>query len=77
MTVNLDKETVERIKAFKAIMDKGRFANGKQVTDTYNLVFGTRLPSTNCASCIRKRIDTMYNQVRKLEQQHAEKQQED
>jgi len=76
MTVNLDKETVERIKAFKEIMDRGRFANGKQVTDTYNLVFGTRLPSTNCASCIRKRIDTMYNQVKKLEQ-HAEKQQED
>lgn len=77
MTVNLDKETVERIKAFKEIMDRGRFANGKQVTDTYNLVFGTRLASTNCAGCIRKRIGTMYEQVKKLEQQHAEKQQED
>lgn len=76
MTVNLDKETVERIRAFKEIMDRGRFANGAQVTEVYNRVFGTRLASTNCASCIRKRIDTMYNQVRKLEQ-HGEKQQED
>lgn len=76
MTVNLDKETVERIKAFKEIMDRGRFANGAQVTEVYNRVFGTRLASTNCASCIRKRIDTMYNQVKKLEQ-NAEKQQED
>lgn len=68
MTVNLDKEDVDMIKGFKSIMDKGRFANGAQVTEVYNRVFGTRLASTNCASCIRKRIDTMYNQVRKLEQ---------
>lgn len=77
MTVNLSKEDVDMIRGFKAIMDKGRFANGAQVTEVYNRVFGTRLASTNCASCIRKRIDTMYNQVKKLEQQHAEKQQED
>lgn len=76
MTVNLSKEDVDMIRGFKAIMDKGRFANGAQVTEVYNRVFGTRLASTNCASCIRKRIDTMYNQVKKLEQ-NAEKQQED
>lgn len=76
MTVNLSKEDVDMIKGFKAIMDKGRFANGAQVTEVYNRVFGTRLASTNCASCIRKRIDTMFNQVRKLEQ-HAQEQQED
>ena len=76
MTVNFSKEDVDMIRGFKAIMDKGRFANGAQVTEVYNRVFGTRLASTNCASCIRKRIDTMYNQVKKLEQ-HAEKQQED
>lgn len=76
MTVNLSKEDVDMIRGFKAIMDKGRFANGAQVTEVYNRVFGTRLASTNCASCIRKRIDTMFNQVKKLEQ-HAQEQQED
>ena len=69
MTVNLSKEDVDMIKGFKDILTRGRFANGAQVTEVYNRVFGTRLASTNCASCIRKRIDTMYNQVRKLEQQ--------
>lgn len=64
--ITLTKEDVEKIKGFQDILNRGKFASGRQVTEVYNRVFGTRLAVTNCSSCIRHRIGRLYNEVRKI-----------
>ena len=62
----MTKEDVERIEGFQDILNRGKFASGKQVTEVYNRVFGTRLAVTNCSSCIRHRIGRLYSEVKKI-----------
>lgn len=63
MEKEISSEDREMIVQLKGILDRGRFANGRQVTELYNRVFGTRLPSTNCSSCIRKRISMLWKKI--------------
>ena len=53
------------ITKFKEILDRGHYANGKQVTDCYNRVFSKKIASTNCSTCIKKRIGALYKQLEK------------
>lgn len=64
--MTLTKEDVEMINGFQDILNRGKYASGKQVTEVYNRVFGTRLAVTNCSSCIRHRIGRLYSEVKKI-----------
>ena len=64
--MTLTKEDVEMIEGFQDILNRGKFASGKQVTEVYNRVFGTRLAVTNCSSCIRHRKGRLYSEVKKI-----------
>jgi hypothetical protein len=64
--MTLTKEDVEMINGFQDILNRGKFASGRQVTEVYNRVFGTRLAVTNCSSCIRHRIGRLYSEVKKI-----------
>lgn len=63
----ISEEDKTLIRNFKAILDRGHYANGRQVTEVYNRVFNKNLASTNCSTCIKKRISQMYNQLQKEE----------
>lgn len=64
--IEISSEDIEKIRRFKAIMDKGFYASGQEVTDLHNKVLGTRLASTNCGSCIRQRISALVDALNKF-----------
>ena len=70
--MTLTKEDVEMINGFQDILNRGKFASGKQVTEVYNRVFGTKLAPTNCSSCIRHRIGNLYSEVKKIKDKTSE-----
>lgn len=70
--MTLTKEDVEMINGFQDILNRGKFASGKQVTEVYNRVFGTKLAATNCSSCIRHRIGKLYSEVKKIKDKTSE-----
>lgn len=59
----MNEELINKVTELKDKMDKGQRVSGREVTDAYNQVFNTHLPSTNCSSCIRRRISQMYNEM--------------
>ena len=59
----------EKIRKFEEIKNKGMYASGVEVTEVYNRVLNKRLPSTNCGSCIRQRVQEMVNALNKEEEQ--------
>lgn len=70
--MTLTQEDVEMVKGFQDILNRGKFASGKQVTDVYNRVFGTKLAPTNCSSCIRHRIGKLYSEIKKIKDKTSE-----
>lgn len=59
----------EKIRKFESIRQRGMYASGQEVTELYNRVLNKRLPSTNCGSCIRQRIQEMVTALNKEEEQ--------
>jgi ArsR family metal-binding transcriptional regulator len=59
----------EKIRKFESIRQRGMYASGQEVTEVYNRVLNKRLPSTNCGSCIRQRIQEMVTALNKEEEQ--------
>lgn len=59
----------EKIRKFEEIKNRGMYASGVEVTEVYNRVLNKRLPSTNCGSCIRQRVQEMVNFLNKEEEQ--------
>lgn len=59
----------EKIIKFESIRQRGMYASGQEVTEVYNRVLNKRLPSTNCGSCIRQRIQEMVTALNKEEEQ--------
>ena len=55
----ITEEQKTRIEHFADLLDRCQRVSGAEVrelTDLYNELFGTRLASTSCSSCIRQRI---------------------
>lgn len=63
----INEEDKILIGKFKDILNRGHYANGRQVTECYNRVFSKKLSPTNCSTCIKKRISALYNQLLKEE----------
>ena len=59
----MENQTIEKIKRYKDALDRGEKVNGRELTDTYNEVFNTRLSPTTCSSCVRKRISALWNKL--------------
>ena len=59
----------EKIRKFESIRQRGMYASGVEVTEVYNRVLNKRLPSTNCGSCIRQRIQEIVTALNKEEEQ--------
>lgn len=56
----METQTIERIRRYKEALDRGQKVNTKEMTETYNQVFGSRLSPTTCSSCVRKRIGALW-----------------
>ena len=65
----ISEEDRLKIRKFEEIKNKGMYASGVEVTEVYNRVLNKRLPSTNCGSCIRQRVQEMVNFLNKEEEQ--------
>lgn len=65
----ISEEDRLKIRRFEEIKNKGMYASGVEVTEAYNRVFNKRLPSTNCGSCIRQRVQEMVNALNREEEQ--------
>ena len=65
--MTITEEDKELIIKLKGLLDGGKRANGSQVTMLYNRVFDSKLPPTNCSSCVRQRISKLYNHLKQLE----------
>lgn len=65
--MTISEEDKELIIKLKGLLDGGKRANGTQVTMLYNRVFDSKLPPTNCSSCVRQRISKLYNKLKAIE----------
>ena len=65
----ISEEDRLKIRKFEEIKNRGMYASGVEVTEVYNRVLNKRLPSTNCGSCIRQRVQEMVNALNKEEEQ--------
>ena len=57
---DMETQTIEKIRQYKDALDNGTKVNTKELTETYNQVFGTRLSPTTCSTCVRKRIGALW-----------------
>jgi hypothetical protein len=58
-TMELTNEDKEKIEKLVSILNRGWYANSKEVTDLYNKYIRsgqTPVASTSCSSCIRQRV---------------------
>ena len=72
----ISEEDREKIRKFEEIKNKGMYASGVEVTEVYNRVLNKRLPSTNCGSCIRQRVQEMVAALNKEEEQERKAEEE-
>ena len=68
----MDDKTIERISEYKSLMDRGKKVSGRDVTQTYNEVFGRKLAVTNCSTCIKRRISELWNKYQDYERKKIE-----
>lgn len=52
-------EDIKLIEKFIDIKDRGYYVEGGQLTQVYNRVMEKNVPSTNCGSCLRQRINEL------------------
>ena len=62
---SMTEDIINKIKHFQHSMNVGMRVSGKEVTDVYNEVFNRHVPSTNCASCIRRRVGELIKELNK------------
>lgn len=72
----INEEDRLKIRKFEEIKNRGMYASGVEVTEVYNRVLNKRLPSTNCGSCIRQRVQEMVNALNKEEEQEKKAEEE-
>lgn len=68
----MEQETINKIIKYKQALDTGNKVNSKELTETYNEVFGTSLAVTTCSSCVRKRISALYKMYINNKEQNDE-----
>lgn len=70
--ITISDSNREKILKFKDMLKNAYYADGGQVTEVYNEVFGARERPTNCGTCIRQRMNALVGALdaidRKLEE---------
>lgn len=67
------KEDIEIIEKFIEIRNRGRYADGRQVTEVYNRVLEKNVNVTNCGSCLRGRVNELETALRHYKATEASK----
>ncbi len=57
--MKFSKEDIELIEKFIEIKNKGYYVSGEQLTEVYNRVLERNVPTTNCGSCLRQRVNEL------------------
>ena len=50
-----DSEDIRKMDTMAAIVKRGRYLSGADVTELHNKIFNRNLKTTNCATCIKNR----------------------
>ena len=58
-------EQIEKIKDYEMKMNHGYAVRGSEVTALYNAVLNKNVASTNCGSCLRRRVQEMVAAMHK------------
>ena len=61
----MTSEQIEAIKDYEMKMNHGYTVRGSEVTALYNAVLNKNVASTNCGSCLRRRVQEMVAAMHK------------
>ena len=61
----MTSEQIAQIKDYEMKMNHGYTVRGSEVTALYNEVLGKNVASTNCGSCLRRRVQEMVTAMHK------------
>lgn len=70
--ITISEKNAEKIRKFKQMLTSSYYADGGQVTEVYNEVFGRNERPTNCGSCIRQRMTQLVGALDAIEKKVAE-----
>lgn len=70
--ITISEKNAEKIRKFKQMLTSSYYADGGQVTEVYNEVFGRNERPTNCGSCIRQRMVQLVGALDVIEKKVAE-----
>ena len=65
--ITISEKNAEKIRKFKQMLTSSYYADGGQVTEVYNEVFGRNERPTNCGSCIRQRMTQLVGALDAIE----------
>lgn len=73
----MTSEQIEAIKDYEMKMNHGYAVRGSEVTALYNAVLNKNVASTNCGSCLRRRVQemvaAMHKYLQELQKQEEQK----
>lgn len=69
---NLNPSDIAEIEKFIIIKNRGYFCNSRHLQDVYNRVFSKKETPTNCASCLRRKIQELENALNDFKAKQAE-----
>ena len=70
--ITISEKNAEKIRKFRTMLTSSYYADGGQVTEVYNEVFGRNERPTNCGSCIRQRMVQLVGALDAIEKKVAE-----
>lgn len=70
--ITISEKNAEKIRKFRTMLTSSYYADGGQVTEVYNEVFGRNERPTNCGSCIRQRMTQLVGALDVIEKKVAE-----
>ena len=63
--IHINEEDALMIEKFKGILNKGYYCNSNQVTSLYNKVLEKNVTNTNCSTCLRRRVQELYDALQR------------
>lgn len=66
MNNQLTEEDIQHIIRMHDARQRGSYYTSEIVTNIYNKMFNSNANNTNCGSCIRRRIDAIWQQYTKI-----------
>lgn len=70
--ITISDSNREKILKFKDMLKNAYYADGGQVTEVYNEVFGARERPTNCGTCIRQRMNALVGALEAIDRKLKE-----